>query len=92
MNRMTDAMTLPGLAFTGYIENAAVNNGKGVPLYEMAPPRDPTRPDINTREGWNALADSVNRRSFLHEFGREPADRAELYGWVYEIVVTCRLN
>lgn len=69
---------LPGLSYIGTITNPHVNQGAPVPLYE--PVNHPG--GINTLEGWNALADKQNRRSFLRKFGREPKNESELWEWV----------
>lgn len=37
---------------------------------------------INTFDGWERQADITNKKAFMHTFGREPIDKAELYQWV----------
>lgn len=48
--------TIPGLTFAGYTCNLQVNNGKPIPLYDIAEPHD-GRLSINTLEGWNAMVE-----------------------------------
>lgn len=69
---------IPGTVYIGQISHPNVNGGQPVPHF--APASCPN--SINTMGGWNALADRVNRRSFLHANGREPVDDAELRSWV----------
>lgn len=38
--------------------------------------------DINTAAGWTKYAEITNRKSFVHTFGREPIDTAEVTSWV----------
>lgn len=38
--------------------------------------------NINTAEGWSKYAEITNRKSFVHTFGREPIDTAEVTAWV----------
>lgn len=80
----------PGLHCVGQISHPKVNAGQPVPVFEPVASKD--RPDINTMEGWNALADSVNRKSFVHAFGREPIDRDELYEWVARMCEEAEAN
>lgn len=56
-----------------------VSNGKPLPVFEPVIPEG--RPDINTLEGWNTLANKANRRAFAADFGREPVCDAELRAW-----------
>ena len=71
---------LPGAEFLGMYTDPHVNYGAPTPIF-TSKPRTDGRPSINTPEGWNALTDRVNRRAFVHEFGREPSCDAELYAW-----------
>ena len=69
---------IPGTVYIGQAAHPHVNGGQAVPHFAPA-----DRPNsINTMDGWNALADRVNRRSFLQVNGREPVDDAELRCWV----------
>jgi len=70
----------PGLSYVGHISHPRVNCGRPLPVFEPVAPEG--SPDINTMDGWNALTDRVNRRSFLRANGREPVDDAELHSWV----------
>ena len=69
---------IPGTVYIGQAAHPLVNGGQPVPHF--APVDNPS--GINTVGGWNALADKVNRRSFLRANGREPVDDAELRHWV----------
>lgn len=42
--------------------------------------------NINTPEGWAKYAAATNRKSFVHTFGREPIDTAEVTAWVNKTV------
>ena len=48
--------TIPGLVFAGYTCNPQINNGKPMPLYDIAEPHD-GKLSINTAEGWNAMVE-----------------------------------
>lgn len=73
---------IPGMIFTGQVSHPLMNQGQPVPLYCFA-----DRPGgINTLEGWNTLANRINRRSFVLANGREPMNDAELRLWVKEAV------
>jgi hypothetical protein len=41
-----------------------------------------TKPNINTKEGWNQFARETNTKSFIQEFGREPKNYEEVRNWV----------
>lgn len=41
-----------------------------------------TKPNINTKEGWNQFARETNTKSFIQEFGREPKSYEEVRNWV----------
>lgn len=69
---------IPGMIYIGQVEHAAVNGGQAIPCF--APADQPN--SINTTDGWNALADRTNRRSFRQTNGRDPVDDTELYCWV----------
>ncbi|MBQ3194172.1 MAG: hypothetical protein IJB59_11485 [Oscillospiraceae bacterium] len=72
---------MPGCMLIGYVRANNINGGKPIPLFNPAPP--PTEKlDINTLEGWNAVAEKQNRRSFRTAFGRDPANDAELTQWI----------
>lgn len=72
---------LPGAEFLGMCADPSVNHGAPVPEFTSKPPDD-GRPDINTVEGWCALAKRINRISFIDAFGSEPVDDAEVSDWV----------
>ena len=74
---------VPGCTFISYIRNRNINRGRPIPLFTPAPP---DLVSINTMEGWNAIADKQNRRSFRLAHGRDPADDVELRRWVYDVL------
>ena len=37
---------------------------------------------LNSVEGWAKFAKETNTKSFIHEMGREPRDKAEVTAWV----------
>ena len=53
---------IPGLQFIGDFCDPSVNGGAPTPRYEFAPPA-PGKLDINTAEGWNAMAEAQNERN-----------------------------
>ena len=76
---MFNPFNCPGLRYTGDISCENINDGTPLPVFE--PVVQEGHPDINTLDGWNALCDRANRRSFIRIHGREPRDTAELRTW-----------
>lgn len=76
---VNDLFSAPGLCYVGDVSDPHVNHGQSLPMFEPVAPEG--RPDINTLEGWNAMADKYNRKAFLDVFGREPSCTSELRAW-----------
>lgn len=72
-------VNMPGMRYLGHVSHEQVNQGQPVPVFEPAAPAG--RPSINTREGWNAVAERANTRAFTQAFGRSPVCPAELKAW-----------
>lgn len=53
----------PSLRYVGHVSHPHVSDGKPLPVFEPVAPAG--CPDINTLEGWTALANKYNSIAFV---------------------------
>ena len=78
-----ELFNVPGLQYVAEVVHEQVNHGEPLPCF--MPVVAMGKPDINTEEGWNAVADKLNGKAFVSVMGRGPRNRSELYSWVNQI-------